>query len=121
MRQRDLSKFRTRLVDERDRIMKSLRRHETSIHTPGDVDARAHSNHIADQGTDEYNQEQLIKLTQSEGRYLYRIEDALKRIEDGTYGTCELCQQLISIERLEALPYTRMCIKCAEKEDAKRG
>ncbi len=121
MRQRDLSKFRTRLVEERDRIMKSLRRHETTIQSAEEGEGRAHSNHIADQGTDEFNQEQLIKLTQSEGRYLYRIEDALKRIEDSTYGLCELCNEQIGLERLEALPYTRMCIACAETEDKKRG
>jgi DnaK suppressor protein len=58
---------------------------------------------------------------QSENRYLYRIEDAIQRIEDGTYGKCELCGTVIGTKRLTALPYTRFCIDCAEKEDAKRG
>jgi DnaK suppressor protein len=121
MRQRDLAKFRKRLQEEKDRIAKSMKRHQEVLDHSKQVDGMAHSNHMADQGTDEARQEQMIGLMQSEGRYLYRLEDALQRIEDGSYGSCELCEGNISIERLEALPYTRMCIECAEKEDAKRG
>ena len=121
MRARDLAKFRERLQEERDRIVKSIKRHQEVLDYRDNVDGMAHSNHMADQGTDEFRQEQQIGLMQSENRYLYRIEDALQRIEDGSYGTCELCEGPISVERLEALPYTRMCIECAEKEDAKRG
>ncbi len=121
MRSRELAKYRTRLVEERERIRKSIARHQEVLDHSKQVDGMAHSNHMADQGTDEARQEQAIGLMQSESRYLYRIDDALKRIEDGTYGQCELCSETINQERLEALPYTRMCIDCAEKEDAKRG
>ena len=121
MRTRDLEKFRKRLVEERDRIAESLKGHESQIRQYDEIEGRVHSNHMADQGTDEFRHEQAIRLVQSEGRYLYRIEDALQRVEDGIYGRCELCDQAINKERLDALPYTRMCIECAEKEDAKRG
>ena len=52
------------------------------------------------------------------GRYLYNIEEALNRIEDGTYGKCVECEQAIGLPRLRRLPYTRMCIDCKEKEEA---
>jgi RNA polymerase-binding protein DksA len=121
MRARDLEKFRKRLVEERDRIKESIKEHEAQVRQYDEIGGRVHSNHMADQGTDEFRHEQAFKLLQSENRYLYRIEDALQRIEDGTYGKCELCGEAIAAPRLEALPYARMCIQCAEKEDAKRG
>lgn len=121
MRSRDLAKFRKKITEEKERITASIKKHQEALDHRGNVDGMSHSNHMADQGTDEFRQEQMIGLMQSEGRYLYRLEDALNRIEDGSYGTCELCQGPINIERLDALPYTRMCIECAEKEDAKRG
>ena len=121
MRARDLAKFRDKLLVEKDRMLKSMKKHQDALDHSENVDGMAHSNHMADQGTDEFRQEQMIGLMQSEGRYLYRIEDALQRIEDGSYGKCELCEGNINVERLDALPYTRMCIECAEKEDAKRG
>jgi len=120
MRARDLKKFRNRLQEEKERITKSIKRHQEALDHSKQVDGMSHSNHMADQGTDEARQEQMIGLMQSERRYLYRIEDALQRIEDGSYGKCELCEEQIGLPRLEALPYTRLCIECAEKEDAKR-
>lgn len=121
MRQRDLAKFRKRLLEEKERIKESMNRHKEVLDHSQQVDGMAHSNHMADQGTDEARQEQMIGLMQREGRYLYRLEDALQRIENGTYGTCELCGEQIGLARIESLPYTRMCIDCAEKEEAKRG
>ena len=49
---------------------------------------------------------------------LGEVERALKKIEDGTYGLCERCGQPISIERLEALPYSTLCVSCKQKESA---
>ena len=79
---------------------------------------KAHSNHMADQGSDEYQYETTIKFANTEGRYLYNIEEALSRIEDGSYGKCTECGGNIGIPRLTRLPYTRMCIECKEKEEA---
>ena len=121
MRSRDLDKFRTRLLEERERILDNVKEHESQVRQYDEIEGRVHSNHMADQGTDEFRHEQAIRLLQSENRFMYRIEDALQRIEDGTYGKCELCDKAINKERLTALPYTRFCIECAEKEDAKRG
>ncbi len=72
---------------------------------------------MADQGTDEYQYEATIQFATTEGRYLYHIMEALTRIEDGTYGKCESCNGQIANERLKALPYTRLCIACKEKEE----
>lgn len=121
MRKTDLQRFRKLLLDEKERVMQSLAQHEKVIkHTDltGVETGKAHSNHMADQGSDEFFYETTIKFANAEGRYLYNIEEALGRIEDGSYGRCLGCGKSIAVERLKRLPYTRLCIECKEKEEA---
>jgi RNA polymerase-binding protein DksA len=122
MRKTELARFRKLLEAEKERVGKSLAQHAKIIQHEGEesgIDSgKAHSNHLADQGTDEYQYEANIKFASSEGRYLYHIEEALARIENGTYGKCESCDGKIGLERLKALPYARLCIECKEKEEA---
>jgi RNA polymerase-binding protein DksA len=110
------------LMEEKERVSQSLAHHEKLIkHQDGQSGletGKAHSNHMADQGSDEFQYETTIKFANTEGRYLYNIEEALKRIEDGTYGKCTGCDKAIALPRLRRLPYTRMCIECKEKEEA---
>ena len=122
MRKTELERFRKLLTEERDRVSGSLAKRSRAIKHRGQESGgdggKAHSNHMADQGTDEFENEATIKFASTEGRYLYRIEGALERVEDGTYGNCQACSGKISIERLRALPYARFCIDCKEKEEA---
>ncbi len=71
--------------------------------------------HPADMGTDNFDEELDLALVENEERLLVDIDDALARIEQGTYGRCENCHREISRDRLEALPYARYCIECAKK------
>jgi DnaK suppressor protein len=77
--------------------------------------------HPADLGTDNYEEEVSIGLLENEDQLLTEIEDALERIEQGTFGRCENCGQEISRERLNALPYARYCIKCARQLQGTAG
>lgn len=120
MRKTELQRFRKLLLAEKERVVKSMAHHEKVIRGQdgeGGGSARGHSNHLADQGTDEYEYEATIHTANAEGRYLYHIEEALARIEDGSYGKCERCEQKIGMERLKALPHARLCIECKEKEE----
>ena len=76
-----------------------------------------YSEHPADQGTESMEQEQAYKLASREGRFLYHIDEALERIKDETYGTCNSCEGDIGPMRLEAVPHARMCIECKSKEE----
>ena len=69
--------------------------------------------HMADMGTDNFEQEFTLSLMQSEEGTLDCIEGALERIEDGTYGQCEECGVKIPKARLNAIPYAPLCVKCA--------
>ena len=71
--------------------------------------------HMADIGSDNFEQEFTLSLMQSEGGTLEQIETALERIEDATYGQCEECGSRIPKQRLRAVPYAAMCVKCASE------
>jgi RNA polymerase-binding transcription factor DksA len=71
--------------------------------------------HMADIGTDNFEQEFTLSLLQNEEQVLAEIGAALDRIQQGTFGRCEECGQAIPRPRLEALPYTRHCVACARK------
>ena len=71
--------------------------------------------HMADVGTENYDQEFTLGLIENEQDTLDQVRAALKRIEAGTFGTCQECGALIAKPRLQALPYTKHCIQCARK------
>jgi DnaK suppressor protein len=71
--------------------------------------------HMADIGSDNYEQEFTLSLMQTDEMTLESIEAAIERIEDGVFGACEECASPISKARLNAIPYTPLCIKCAQK------
>jgi RNA polymerase-binding transcription factor DksA len=71
--------------------------------------------HMADVGTDNYEQEFTLSLMQNEEGVLDLVESALERIEEGEYGDCLECGGKIPKTRLSALPYTPHCVKCAGK------
>jgi RNA polymerase-binding protein DksA len=73
--------------------------------------------HMADLGSDNFEQEFTLSLMQTEEGVLESIETALEKVEDGIYGMCEDCGNPISKARLTAIPYATMCIKCAQKNE----
>jgi RNA polymerase-binding transcription factor DksA len=71
--------------------------------------------HMADLGTDNFEQEFTLSLLQNQEQALEEISDAIERIRQGTFGLCEECHGPIPKARLQALPYTRHCVACARK------
>jgi RNA polymerase-binding protein DksA len=71
--------------------------------------------HMADLGTDNFEQEFTLSLLQNEEQLLTEIAAALERMNQGTFGKCEECQQPIPRARLQAVPYARYCVECARK------
>lgn len=71
--------------------------------------------HMADVGTENYDQEFTLGLIENEQATLDQVQTALNRIEAGTFGKCDECQEPIAKTRLQALPYTKYCIQCARK------
>ncbi len=71
--------------------------------------------HIADMGSDTFEQDNTILLMNNEGETLVQIEGALERVESGVYGVCLECSGKIPKMRLKAIPYTPYCVKCASE------
>jgi DnaK suppressor protein len=71
--------------------------------------------HMADIGSDAFEQEFTLSLMATEEETLDLVEQALGRIRDRTYGVCEECSGVITKKRLEAIPFAPLCIRCAEK------
>ena len=73
--------------------------------------------HMADIGSDNFEQEFTLSLMENEGGTLTQIETSLERIEEGTYGQCEECGAKIPKTRLKAIPYATLCVRCAEQQE----
>lgn len=73
--------------------------------------------HMADAGTDTFEQDFTLGLMENEGEEVREIDAALDRMGEQTYGVCERCNKQITENRLKAIPYSRLCIRCKEKEE----
>jgi RNA polymerase-binding protein DksA len=73
--------------------------------------------HMADIGSDNFEQEFTLSLMENEGAALQKIESSLERIEEGSYGKCEECGAKIPKSRLNAIPYATHCVKCASQQE----
>jgi DnaK suppressor protein len=73
--------------------------------------------HMAELGSDNFEQEFTLGLMEAEESTLDLIDSALERIEGGSYGRCAQCDGAIPKTRLNAIPYTPVCIKCAERQE----
>ncbi|MEW5874523.1 MAG: TraR/DksA C4-type zinc finger protein [Candidatus Zixiibacteriota bacterium] len=125
MNKRELKKFeelllarRAEIINEIGAIRKSVRS-GTATEAAGDLSTHAY--HMADQGTDTEEREKSFYFASKSGRFLYHIDEALRRIADGTYGKCVSCGEDISPARLEAVPHARFCIKCKEKDEQQKA
>ena len=80
-------------------------------------DSNAMPIHMAELGSDNFEQEFTLGLMEADEGTLGSIDAALDRIQDGSYGKCTQCEAVISKARLNAIPYTPVCIKCAELQE----
>lgn len=116
----DTARFQRALTEERERVVSAL----SHIHeeNPGTLAEEAgeqsgFDNHPGDTATATFDRELGYTLEANEEHLLKEIDGALKRIEEGTYGTCRICGKPIGEERLEAVPWATLCIEDARKEE----
>ena len=83
-------------------------------------DVSGHALHMADVATDMYDREFLLGLAANDRELLYEIDEAVGRIQEGTYGVCVQCKKNVPVTRLKAIPQVRTCMKCQEKLENKR-
>ena len=119
---KQLKHIESRLMDERARALKALGlfdRISKLDRESTDSDLSAYTDHMADQGTEAMEREKAALFATKEGRYIYRLEEALRRIyhDPKTFGNCHTCGAELGFERLDALPHARYCIDCKRKEE----
>lgn len=119
----DMERFRTALLEERERVEKALanlrEEHSGSLDEEVEEIAGTTDNHLAETATATLGREIDYTLGENSEEVLGGIDAALKRIDDGSYGTCANCGREIAPERLEAYPWASLCIDC--KREAERA
>jgi DnaK suppressor protein len=121
LNKKDLAEYKKLITKRKGEILDSITRisQDTLKKSQKDAsgDISGYSFHMADVATDNYDREFSLGLASHDRQFLYELEDALKKIEDGTFGLCEECKAVLTKARLKALPYARYCLDCQKKKE----
>jgi RNA polymerase-binding protein DksA len=115
---KDLKHFEDKLLEERRKLLSQLGYLEKTMNqTQKDAggDLSSYSFHMADMGTDAMEREKAFLFASAEGRLLYNVDEALRRLYRSEYGTCQECGKEIGKARLDAIPFAGLCVSCQEK------
>ena len=113
MNKKDKDDFRRLLADKKESIIRKL---TDTITESKEMESNV-AQDLVDKAETSYTKEFLLSLTDGEREQLLQIDDAIKRLEHGEFGVCQVCQKEISGKRLHAIPWTAMCIDCQEKAE----
>lgn len=112
LKKADIEKFRQRLLELRSRFSQLVKHVSDEVKTP--EESKGYSQHQADEGTDDFYRNVSLQVSDEEYKVLRQIDRALEKIDDNTYGICDISGEEISIARLEAIPYATMTVKAQE-------
>jgi RNA polymerase-binding protein DksA len=124
MNRKKFEYYKSLLLKEKESLQKEIQRierenlHRLARESSGDLSD--YPMHMADVATDDNDRQKELELMNSERVILAETEEALSRIENGTYGFCVDCGVRIKEKRLEAKPYARLCIECKKREERER-
>lgn len=120
---KELDDFKKAIQKRKDQLIEGIQHiSENTLKTSqkdaaGDISG--YSYHMADQATDTFDREFSLGLASNEREIVHELDDALNRLEEGTYGICESCKGPIAKARLKAVPYARLCVKCQQAKEKK--
>ncbi|NDF14797.1 conjugal transfer protein TraR [bacterium] len=112
MRTADLQRFKRIFTEQREQLLMNV----GTVVEDGLL-KRSDDKDEVDQANADIEQSMRMQLKNREVYTLKKINDALRRIEDGSYGRCETCEEFIELRRLQARPTTTLCISCKEEEE----
>lgn len=115
LKKSEVAKFKTRLEELKYQMTQLLR--DASETVKENEKARGYSQHQADEGTDDFDRTISLNLSDQEVKVLRQIERALEKIDEGTYGICDISGEEIPVKRLEAIPYATMTVKAQEQQE----
>lgn len=111
-----MNRYKNKLLLLKQELLKNVQRNQSS-----GKETRDDLKDLADQASDAYEKEFLFGLSDSERKLLSEVEAALYKIEEGTFGRCEECGEMINSERLEALSYAHLCLSCQSAKEKRRA
>lgn len=114
--QSTLDRFHKRLEEERERLeglVRDIEAEREEVRLTETSSDRSPDPNTAEGGSLAFEMEKELSLWQNAQDILAKIEEAVSRIEEGTYGTCDQCGSAIPVARLDALPYTKLCVDCS--------
>ena len=118
---KELEYFRQLILKIKDKVLEEIKHisEDTLKKSQKDAagDISGYTYHMADVASDAYDREFSLGLASNEREALYELDDAIKKIDEGTFGICEECKSPITKTRLKAVPYARLCLKCQEKKE----
>jgi DnaK suppressor protein len=118
---KELEYFRQLILKIKDKILEEIKHisEDTLKKSQKDAagDISGYTYHMADVASDTYDREFSLGLASNEREALYELDDAIKKIDEGTFGICEECKSFITKTRLKAVPYARLCLNCQEKKE----
>lgn len=112
LKKNDIERFKKRLLEMRAQY-RNLVRH-VSEEVKSTDESKGYSQHQADEGTDDFDRSISLQVSGEEFKILRQIDRALEKIEENTYGICDITNEEISLARLEAIPYATMTVKAQE-------
>lgn len=112
MNKRELKKFEKLLLAERDHLSGSIRTIEAASREESGRDNSGDFTSYAESGTDNFELETALNIASGESDWLVSVNDALQRIQDGSYGVCASCEKVIPKKRLEVFPSAKFCVGC---------
>lgn len=113
LKKTEIAHFKTRLIAMREQLMKTIQGAKEAVTQPDE--AKGYSQHSADEGTDDFVRNINLEVTNKEFSVIRQIDRALEKIEENTYGYCDITNEEIPLKRLEAVPYATMTVKAQEK------
>lgn len=120
MTKREAAGFKKLLLKKRETIFDEINhiaRDNLKSQKEATGDLSSYTYHMADMASDSYDRELSLNIASEEQELIYEIDEALKRIDEGKFGTCLFCNKKIPLKRLKALPYAKYCIQCQSKEE----
>jgi RNA polymerase-binding protein DksA len=121
LNRKDLTAFKKLILKFKEKILEDIKHisedtlKKSQKEACGDISGYTY--HMADVATDTYDREFSLELVSNERTLLYELDEALKKIEEGTFGICESCKLPIAKNRLRALLYARLCVKCQKTKE----
>lgn len=112
LKKTDIARFKKRLEELKAQMTDLVRDVSKEVKTP--EESKGYSQHQADEGTDDFDRNISLKVSDEEFKILRQIDRALEKIDENTYGVCDISGEEIPLPRLEAIPYATMTVKSQE-------